>query len=390
MRLGFGCLAVILGTVSVLLAGRYGYKGAVAGELDAWISAVVFGSIALCPLVLDAAAVRLWFRDYRRGATVLGVIGAAGLIVTFSNSMAALSERADTLQATRQRTKAEVSADRAEFKRLHEERAKLAANLTGAADEDAVTTARNNVTSAEGMRRRECGDGDPRQRGPNCRLRETEEIAARSALTAMLANKGLTERIARLDAEAATVRRRLEGAPPVEQANPLAAALEGMLGAGAAALVSWQQALIAATFELFLVGLMVGFELLGVEQPRSAGGEDEARSSQRGTASTLGSRPRSRGAKGARAAPTGSVKAFLAGQVASARGERTDVKVLLHAYRDWCLEAGKRAVELTDFVRALQSDFALEPGKDGRAYALDVVVKHTVMAAACAERAAIN
>ena len=64
MRLLFGCLAVFLGAVSIALAARYGYKGADT-IVDGVISAVVFGSIALCAFVFDAASVRLWFMKHR-------------------------------------------------------------------------------------------------------------------------------------------------------------------------------------------------------------------------------------------------------------------------------------------------------------------------------------
>ena len=67
MRLLFGCLAVFLGAVSIALAARYGYKGADT-IIDGVISAVVFGSIALCAFIFDAAAVRLWFMRHHLGA----------------------------------------------------------------------------------------------------------------------------------------------------------------------------------------------------------------------------------------------------------------------------------------------------------------------------------
>ena len=51
MRALFGCLAVLLGAVSIALAARYGYKGADT-EIDGAISAVVFGAIALCAFIL--------------------------------------------------------------------------------------------------------------------------------------------------------------------------------------------------------------------------------------------------------------------------------------------------------------------------------------------------
>jgi hypothetical protein len=47
MRALFGVLAVLLGLASIGLTTRYGYKSADT-EVDAIISAVVFGVIALC------------------------------------------------------------------------------------------------------------------------------------------------------------------------------------------------------------------------------------------------------------------------------------------------------------------------------------------------------
>ena len=386
MRLLFGCLAILLGTVSVLLAGRYGHKGAVAaGELDAWISAVVFGSIALCPLVLDAAAVRLWFRDHKPGAAMLGIIGAMGLVVTFSNSLAALSERADSLLAARARSADDASSDRAEIKRLTDERARIAAALPAPANEETVSAARGAVVSAEAIRRRECGDGDPKQRGPHCRRRESEEADARSALTAVLANKGLTDRLAKLDVEVATIRKRLDRAPLVQRPNPLAAALETMLGTGAATVASWQQAVIAAAFELFLVGLLVGFELLREEHSHADQRNNanvEATSKSRATGNSIApprpQHPKPRAVKPVLKAQStiGTVKTFLAEEVRSSVGGRTDVKALLHAYRRWCADQGRGALELADFVRALQRDcgITLVPGEDGRGYALNLIL----------------
>jgi hypothetical protein len=46
-------------------------------------------------------------------------------------------------------------------------------------------------------------------------------------------------------------------------ANPLGSVLEQLIGATAAALTAWQQAIVAGVFELCLVGVMVIYELLG-------------------------------------------------------------------------------------------------------------------------------
>jgi hypothetical protein len=71
VRALFGCLAVLLGAVSIALTARYGYKGADT-VVDGVISVVVFGAIALCACLFDAAAVRLWFMQHRAWSIVIG------------------------------------------------------------------------------------------------------------------------------------------------------------------------------------------------------------------------------------------------------------------------------------------------------------------------------
>ena len=259
MRLLFGCLAVVLGVASISLAARYGYKGADT-EIDGVISAVVFGTIALCAFLFDAAAVRLWFQRHRVGAVIIGFIAALALIVTFTNSLGAIAGRADITQAERERTKTLGKGDERHLERLVRERAAMQFTT---ADQATVDAAREAATAAERIRERECGNGDPKQRGSNCRLRESEEQAKRDALTAALADRAATERAASLDRDIAKLRTRLEKALPVNNPNPLGAALEQILGQAAAALTAWQQAIVAAVFELCLVGVMVIYELLG-------------------------------------------------------------------------------------------------------------------------------
>jgi hypothetical protein len=60
----------------------------------------------------------------------------------------------------------------------------------------------------------------PKQRGPNCRQRETEEQARRYGLASVLTNRALTERAAQLDADAARVRAKLAKVPKVQNAKP--------------------------------------------------------------------------------------------------------------------------------------------------------------------------
>jgi hypothetical protein len=397
MRRLFGCLAALLGAVSIALAARYGYKGADT-LADGVISGVVFGLIALCAFLFDAAAVRLWFMRFRLGAGLIGAIAALALVVTFTNSLGAIAGRADTTLADRARAKDEVTADRAELARLTKERGALAA-FTPATDED-VAAAREAVAAAERVRVAECD-----KRGTRCRERETEEQVKRESLSTVLANKGLTARAAKLDADAELVRARLARAPLVQDANPLGSVLERLIGAGAAALTAWQQAVVAGVFELCLVGVMVIFELLGHSQTiaifgaasiatipappttarlpqahpaprqspqgkaapksrnlvslaiakRGAGHPAGEVQSEQDVCATLAPLVRPT----ARPPPTnnddrGSVRAFMLEHVEPADGEDLDVKMLLTEYRSWCLRKSYKPMDLSGFTDELE------------------------------------
>jgi hypothetical protein len=362
MRVLFGCLAVLLGAVSISLAARYGYKGADTA-IDGVISAVVFGAIALCAFIFDAAAVRLWFMGHRIGSIAIGTISAAALVVTFTNSLGAIAGRADVTQAERTRARDDVAADRAELARIGRERAGM--NFVPATD-DTVAAARDAVAAAERIRAAECGNGDPKQRGPNCRQRETEEQARREALTTALANKAAADRATSLDSAAAAIKARLASVLPVQNPNPLGAALALLLGAGSAALTAWQQAVVAAVFELCLVGVMVIYELLGhVPKPLEKHTNDRACALQavtEGIPARLATtqpeakavRPTPRRVASSAKPRVGSVKAYMRDRVFPADGEQTEIKTLMQDYRAWCAQRGFTPIELNAFLDEIE------------------------------------
>jgi len=349
-------LAVVLGAVSIALAARYGYKGADT-IIDGVISAVVFGAIALCAFIFDAAAVRLWFMRHHFGAIVIGVIAAAALVVTFTNSLGAIAARGDTTQAERRKAKTDTAADLADLKRIARERDAMAFMPT---TPEAVQAAREAVKSAEEIRQRECGNGDPRQRGPSCRQRESEEQTKRDTLAVLLANQGLTDRAASLDRDASAVRTRLSKASPVENPNPLGATLELILGAAATGLTAWQQAIVAGVFELCLVGVMVIYELLGQPAGRQMGQpnakddplvQELAPERKPAIVATPHATSRSRNKAGSGVA---GVKNFIAERVCPAEGERIEMKALLREYRSWCASRGTQPVPLDRFLEAVE------------------------------------
>jgi hypothetical protein len=381
MRGLFGCLAVLLGAVSVSLAARYGYKGADTA-VDGLISAVVFGAIALCAFIFDAAAVRLWFMRHCLGAGVVGTISAAALVVTFTNSLGAIAGRADINQAERIRASTEIAADRAELKRLAHERDGIALRPV---TEDALTAAREAVVGAERIRLAECGNGDPRQRGSSCRARETDEQTRRDALGALLLDQAAATRASELDAAAAAIRIRLAKTAPVHNANPLGSVLELLFGAGASVLTAWQQAIVAAVFELCLVGVMVIFELLGHREVEKAMQHAYAPGASAQVNQPAGApaqqkvpvqcqrRPRAK----AKASSSHLVRTFFHDHVQSAPGARVEMKALT---RDIRTLASSRGVVLPGISKLLddiettcqERGICIEVGDDQRVHCLDV------------------
>jgi hypothetical protein len=371
MRRLLGCLAAFLGAGSVALAARYGYKGANT-LVDGSISAAVFGAIALCAFLLHGVAVRLWLERHRLGAAVIGVIAVAALFVTFTNSLGAIAARGDTTLAERAKAVDTRKDDRAELARLRAERSAM---TFVPATAETVSTAREAVKAAERSRKAECRDGDPTQRGKECRTREKAESTARETLTTMIANKAATDRAAGLDADIRALRQRLDGGTAVANANPLGAALEAMLGAGAAALTAWQQAVVAAVFELCLVAVMVAFELLG--HRKALAGLPEPRQPAATVippARPALPPPRKARAKISPATKPSTVKAFLRDHLfPSDDGERMDIMAMVRSYRAWCAKKGVQPADLDAILDDIEQlcgklGVKIEPGDDQRVY----------------------
>jgi hypothetical protein len=396
MRVLFGCLAVVLGAISIALATRYGYKGADT-VVDGTIAAVMFGAIALCAFLFDGAAVRLWLHGHRLGAVLIGLIATLALVVTFTNSLGAIAARGDATLAERTKAVDSRTGDKAELTRLSAERTAMAFTPATA---EAVSAAKEAVKSAERARKAECGDGDLKQRGKYCRDRETAEEAARTKLSATVGSKDATDRAAKLDADIASLRKRLAGGQAVADANPLGAVLGIMLGVGTAAVTAWQQAVMAAVFELCLVGVMVAFELLGhgrvpagarvgavrVDVVREPDPVVEATASPP-VRPALPPPPRKTRGKAPVGRPGSTVKAFLRDHLFPAdSGERLDIMAVVHSYRAWCTKKGLHAADLDTILDEIEHlcgkiGVEIEPGDDRRVYVHGVKIEAPTLVA---------
>src|SRR5262249_4358164 len=147
-----------------------------------------------------------------------------------------------------------------------------------------------------------------------------------------------------------------------QNANPLGAVLEQMIGATPAALTAWQQAIVAGVFELCLVGVMVGYELLGhakqlvqeraVDRVTRGIDHDSAPVIQLPTPMTR--RPRHKASSVNPKTTVGSVKAFVLDSVFPGDGECTEMKTLMQGYRAWCAKRGLLPLALSDFLDEIE------------------------------------
>ena len=160
-----------------------------------------------------------------------------------------------------------------------------------------------------------------------------------------------------------------------------------MLGAAAATLTAWQQAIVAAVFELCLVGVMVIYELLGHErQPaqqqigdarsqKALGAIDEARINPPQEIKPSASPARSKAV-----VAYGSVKSFVRNHVFPADGERVEIKRLMRDYRAWCAQENVMPLEVSAFLDELEKlcrklGIETKVGDDQRVYCLNVTLK---------------
>src|SRR5262245_5680818 len=263
MRKVLGLLVVLCGIVSIAMTSRYGWKQA-DNAIDQTMSAMMFGTIALCAIIFDAVAIRLWVNGLRAAGFFIGVIACLAFVVTFSNSLGSILLRSDAVEAQRQNITDQRADNRRELNRLEDALARIGSFTP--TDQAAVEAATRAANTATDRRKVECGDNNEK-RGPLCRLREIEDTDAAAKLASMTANKATTDRARDLEGQIATVKAKLAASENVGRINPLAQALARIvpsLGDGISAML---QAAIALVFELCIIGMMVGFELLGHAAP---------------------------------------------------------------------------------------------------------------------------
>lgn len=257
MRSIVGLFGVLCGGIVVALVSRYGFKTA-DNEVDGYIAAFLFGTIAIGGLGGHAVSVRVW-QTSKVWALLIGMICTAALVVNLSNSLGAIAGRSDKAEAARIDAAAKLKDTRAELARKIAERDRLPAFVPTTTA--MVRAAEAAVTAAEASRSAEC-----EKRGTLCRQRETDEQVRRTELATASANAASTARADRLDSDIASLRAKIEAAGPTGQVSPHGAALARLFrlpDADAATAATWQQFAVAVIVELLIVGAFVSFGLMG-------------------------------------------------------------------------------------------------------------------------------
>ena len=384
MRNSLGIFGAVAGVIVVALVGRYGFVTSDT-SLDGAIAAFFFAAIAIGGIAGPAVAIHL-FRAANGSAktwgVVAGAIAAVALAVNLSNSLGAIAGRADKTLAERAQVADARKDDRAALARITAERAAMRFEPATA---DAAQAARDAVAAAEGIRLRECGNGDPKQRGPNCRQRETEEQTKRDALSAVLASKASTDKAAKLDADVAAIRARLDKAQPVASVNPLADTLGRVLALPADTAATAQQVAMVVVVELLIAFALIAWELLTPErQSEASTPQVEIKASDPPSEITPAAAalpaPRRQRKNAVALIETGrapgDVAKFAVARLRPAAGASVSITALYEPYREWCAQHGFRPVtrerfselfaalcDLSGFARSIER---------GKAYCLDL------------------
>lgn len=188
---------------------------------------------------------------------IAGIVAVVALATNLSNSLGAIAGRADQTIAKRTDAKDSRQDLRATLDRLTREREAL--TFTPATADD-VGAAKAAVVAAARIREAECGSG----RGPRCRAREAAEQVKREALAKVLGNKALSDRAAKIDADIAATRARLDTAPAVAAVDPRAELLARIFSVGADTAATGQQVATVVVVELLIAFALIAWELLAV------------------------------------------------------------------------------------------------------------------------------
>ena len=255
--------SILCGLLVVAIAARYGFKTS-DNDFDGAIWAFTYGAVTLGGLFGHALGVRAWRHSKTTGALVFAA-SAFALVISLSNEIGAMAGRGNEQQAGRVQVADAVRDARRSLTRAEGEREGL--KFTPA-DEAAVRAANTKTAAATKAKEAECT-----QRGPRCREKEEAESRALADLDTVTRNKAMTDRAAKLDADIAALREKIEKAGPVLEANSQGSALARLFDlpdTKAAALATYQNLAMAVAIELIIVIWLVAAEVIEHHEKQTA------------------------------------------------------------------------------------------------------------------------
>jgi hypothetical protein len=356
-------IAVIGGVASIALCASYGWDQATVLK-DQITAAFIYGMVAVFTLVLHVAAIRLWVNGWRKVGTFIGMAGFLAFVMTAFTSLGGLASRSDKVLAERQ----DVIDSKADTKRqIDELLAEKAGMKFTRTTQAAVDAAQLLANTAKQARVAECGNGDPKQRGRFCREKEDAEAGAVRALGTAQTNKASTDRFDEIEAELKRLRsQKTEGS--VGAADPLKALLATVMGTWAELLTAWQKAVFAVIYDVCLIAVMIGIEVLGhVQQPRrekKAQRPEPKSEAQPEPVAVVEAEiiepepkpvaiPKPAKPKLIASNPstlTGSVKRILTENLERGQGQKVEIAELVGRYRAVCKAEGKKTVSQDEFI----------------------------------------
>jgi hypothetical protein len=381
MRWMVGLFGLLCGAVVVWTVANYGYTTADDPAVR-WNMAFLFGVIATAGLFGHAVSVRIWSIS-RVWSLLIGLACVGALLLNLSNSLGALANRSSKAVAEVTSKTTALKDDRAELKRLQDRLDAL--GKFEPTDAAAVAAAERAAKAATTAKERECGNGDPKQRGKFCRDREDAERSANEAVSKATTAKAMTDRANKLETEMQPIRDRVHAAGPIAETNVQGNALAKLFRlpdseAGFAAVL--QNFLLAAIVEVIIVLCMVTFELLSpYRHARSATSRPlESAPKQPLPGRTI--KPRLVSSQPAAL----SVVDFGTASLEPAPGERLDAEAFFLAYERAAGSRRLRALPPEEFVepfKRLCDEAGIRTSKRNRKlYLMDVKLAQPLMAAA--------
>jgi hypothetical protein len=343
--------SVLCGLLIVAIAARYGFKTS-DGAFDGAIWAFTYGAVTLGGLFGHSLGVRAWRHSKPTGALVFAA-SAFALVLSLSNEIGAMAGRGSEQQAERIRVSDAVRDAHRSLKRAQEEREGL--KFT-AADDAAVKTAQARADAAAKAKDAECA-----QRGQRCRDKEAAEVQALADLAAVTNNKVATDRAAKLDADIAAFKDKIERAGPVLEVNSQGSALARLFDlpdSSAAALSTYQNFAMAVAIELIIIVWLAAAEVIEHHEKRPAQGLASQMAAARreegiSPSAVTGARRSFPAAAGRRLIasqphPIGNVATIMADILEPGRG-KVEIAELFAAYAEACAASGKRPIPANEF-----------------------------------------